>query len=255
MFALAREVDVPAVLNLAGKGVVPRLLEIARAGLLRPGDEYLHCTQANDEAWRLIRDTGGHVSLATQTEMVMGQGPPAIQQALDYGVRPSLSSDHAATVTQDVFSVMRAAFTLQHLQLFQRAFNGEQNLPPRLTPRDVLEFVTIEGARCANLERKIGSLTPGNEADVVMLRTDRLSGWPLNNAPGMVVNLMNPSHVDSVFIAGKVKKWRGTWLALMCPGCSDLFKTRGMPLCAGRGSGRTSWADMPVHRNPLRLPM
>jgi 5-methylthioadenosine/S-adenosylhomocysteine deaminase len=209
MFALAREVDVPAVLNLAGKGVVPRLLEIARAGLLRPGDEYLHCTQANDEAWRLIRDTGGHVSLATQTEMAMGQGPPAIQQALDHGVRPSLSSDHAATVAQDVFSVMRATFTLQHLQLFQRAFNGEQNLPPRLTPRDVLEFVTIEGARCANLERKIGSLTPGKEADIVMLRTDRLSVWPLNNAPGMVVNLMNPSHVDSVFIAGKVKKWRG----------------------------------------------
>jgi hypothetical protein len=36
MFALALEVDVPAVLNLAGKGVVPRLLEIARAGLPRP---------------------------------------------------------------------------------------------------------------------------------------------------------------------------------------------------------------------------
>jgi hypothetical protein len=42
-----------------------------------------------------------------------------------------------------------------------------------------------------------------------MLRTDRLDVWPLNNAPMAVVNLMNPAHVDTVFIAGKVKKWRG----------------------------------------------
>ncbi|HEY7298405.1 MAG TPA: amidohydrolase family protein [Xanthobacteraceae bacterium] len=217
MFAFAREHDVPAVLNFANRAVVPKFLEIARAGLLRPGDEYLHCTGADDEAWRVIRDSGGHVSLANQTEMAMGQGPPAIQPALDHGVRPSLSSDHPATMNQDVFSIMRATFTLQHLRLFQRAWGGEQNLPARLTPREVLEFVTIEGARCANLEAKTGSLTPGKEADVVMLRADRLSVWPLNNAPGVIVNMMNPSHVDAVFIAGKVKKWRGNLVGIDVP--------------------------------------
>jgi cytosine/adenosine deaminase-related metal-dependent hydrolase len=165
----------------------------------------------------VIRDSGGHVSLANQTEMAMGQGPPAIQPALDHGVRPSLSSDHPATMNQDVFSIMRATFTLQHLRLFQRAWGGEQNLPARLTPREVLEFVTIEGARCANLEAKTGSLTPGKEADVVMLRADRLSVWPLNNAPGVIVNMMNPSHVDAVFIAGKVKKWRGNLVGIDVP--------------------------------------
>ncbi len=42
-----------------------------------------------------------------------------------------------------------------------------------------------------------------------MLQADRLNVWPLNNAPGAVVNLMNPRNVETVFIAGKVKKWRG----------------------------------------------
>ena len=42
-----------------------------------------------------------------------------------------------------------------------------------------------------------------------MLRTDRHDVWPLNNAPMAVVNLMNPAYVDTVFIAGRVKKWRG----------------------------------------------
>jgi len=222
LYALAREVGVPCVLHI--NNLSQQILELGRTGLLRPGDEYIHCTHLNDEAWRLIRDTGGHVSLSTQIEMAMGQGLPAIQQALDHGIRPSLSSDHGATVAQDFFSAMRSTFTLQHFQLFQRASNGEQNLPPRLTPRDMLEFATIEGARCANLESKIGSLTPGKEADIIMLRTDRLNIWPLNNAPGMVVNLMNPSHVDSVFIAGKVKKWRGNLVGVDVPHVLQLVR-------------------------------
>ena len=207
LYALAREVGVPAVLHI--NNLSAQILELGRAGLLRPGDEYIHCTHLNDEAWRLIRDTGGHISLSVEIEMAMGQGLPAIQEALDHGVRPSLSSDHGATVAQDFFSVMRAVFTLQHLQLFQRAFAGEQNLPRRLSPRDMLEFATIEGARCANLESRTGSLTPGKDADIVLLAADRISTWPLSNAPGTVVNLMNPSHVETVLIAGKVKKWRG----------------------------------------------
>jgi cytosine/adenosine deaminase-related metal-dependent hydrolase len=95
------------------------------------------------------------------------------------------------------------------MQLSARARNGEQNLPPFLTCRDALEFATIAGARCANLDRKIGTLAPGKEADIVLLRADAPSLWPLNNAPGTVVNLMHPGHVECVLIAGKLRKWRG----------------------------------------------
>ena len=101
--------------------------------------------------------------------------------------------------------------------LLQRARRGEQNLPPLLTCRDVLEFATIEGARCAGLDGKVGTLTPGKEADIVLLRADRLNVWPLNNAPGAVVNVMDPSNVDTVFIAGKVKKWRGSLVGVDVP--------------------------------------
>jgi cytosine/adenosine deaminase-related metal-dependent hydrolase len=215
LYGLAREVGVPAVLHI--NNLSAQILELGRAGLLRPGDEYIHCTHLNDDAWRLIKDTGGRISLSIQIEMAMGQGLPAIQEALDHGLRPSLSSDHGATLAQDFFTVMRSTFTLQHLQLFQRAFKGEQNLPRRLSPRDLLEFATIEGARCANLDGKVGTLTPGKEADIVLLAADRISIWPLNNAPGVVVNLMNPSHVETVFIGGKVKKWRGNLVGVDVP--------------------------------------
>ena len=86
-------------------------------------------------------------------------------------------------MAQDMFRSCGRRSTLQRLYILQRARSGEQNLPPLLTPRDVLEFATIEGARCANLEGKVGTLTPGKEADIVMLRADRIDVWPLNNAP------------------------------------------------------------------------
>jgi 5-methylthioadenosine/S-adenosylhomocysteine deaminase len=140
----------------------------------------------------------------------MGHGTPVVQEALDRGVRPSLSSDHGDAVAQDMFTLMRALFTLQRMQVFARARNGEQNLPALLTCRDVLQFATIAGARCASLDRKIGTLAPGKDADIVLLRADGPSLWPVNNAPGAVVNLMHPGHVDTVLIAGRLRKWRGS---------------------------------------------
>jgi 5-methylthioadenosine/S-adenosylhomocysteine deaminase len=217
LYAVAREAGVPAVLHLVGKDLSAPLLELGRAALLRPGDEYIHCLGLNDAAWRLIKDTGGRVSLCTQIDMAMGHGTPTIQDALDHGLRPSLSSDHGVEIAQDFFTVMRSTFTFQRNQLFQRARNGEQNLPPLITCRDLLEFATIEGARCANLESKVGTLAPGKEADIVLLKADRLNIWPLNNAPGVVVNQMSPGNVETVLIAGKVKKWRGNLVGVDVP--------------------------------------
>jgi 5-methylthioadenosine/S-adenosylhomocysteine deaminase len=217
LFTIAREIGVHTVSHGVNSNTERTLIELGRAGLMKPGDEYIHCTHLSDEAWRLIKDTGGHVSLAVPIEMAMGHGMPPIQDALDHGVRPSLSSDVDVTMAQDPFTVMRAAFTLQRLNVLQRARKGEQNLPPLLTTREVLELATIEGSRCTNLESKVGTLTPGKEADIVLLAADRINVWPLNNVAGAVVNLMNPMNVDTVLIAGKVKKWRGSLVGVDLP--------------------------------------
>jgi 5-methylthioadenosine/S-adenosylhomocysteine deaminase len=207
LYEYARQVGVRAIAHLR---LNPEpLLALGRAGLLRPGDEFIHCTHLNDAAWRLMKDSGCRTSHSPVVEMAMAHGMPSIQDALDHGMRPSLSCDHAATVGSDMFGMMRTTFDLQRLFILQRIRNGEQNTPPLLTCREVLEFATIEGARCAALGDKVGSLTPGKEADIVLLRADRINVWPLNNAPSAAVNIMNPGHVDTVFIRGKVKKWRG----------------------------------------------
>ena len=164
---LARSVGAPVVSHFISGDLQP----MKNAGLLGPDNQYIHCTQLNEATWKLIADSGGKVSIAPAIEMQMRHGMPPFQTALDHGIRPSLSVDVECNMTADMFSIMRAAFTLQRALANQRAIAGEKNSPRLLTSRDTIELATIEGARVAHLDSKIGTLTPGKEADIVMLAT------------------------------------------------------------------------------------
>ncbi len=209
-FLSARQYGLRAVLHVRVNS--GPLIALSQAGVLREGDLFVHCAHLNKEAWKIISDTGGRTSHSPVVEMAMGHGYPAIQDALDAGARPSLSCDHAATVGMDMFGMMRAVFDIQRLAIQQRQRNGEEDTQKLLTCREVLQFATLNGARAAGLDHKIGSLTPGKEADFLMLRADDLSIWPLNNAYAAAVNLMSAGHIEGVFVAGKVKKWQGRLL-------------------------------------------
>lgn len=208
---IAREVGAPISTHVVGDLFAPgtQIDILADAGLMGPDCEYIHVTRTSEANWQAIEDTGGKVSIAGPIEMTMRHGLPAIQAALDHNIRPSLSTDVEVTMSADMFTQMRQVFTLQRALINERARDGEENLPPLVTCRDVLEFATIEGAKCCQFDGKIGTLTPGKEADIIMLRTDAMNVVPVNSAPGAVVSFMDTSNVDTVLIAGKIMKWKG----------------------------------------------
>ena len=204
-YQLARSMNVPLVQHqFAGPAAIP-------TGLLGPDNEYIHCTRAmTPDQWKAIADTGGHVSVATTIEMQMGHGIPPIQECLDYGILPSLSSDVETNMTPDMFTIMRSTFTLQRMNIHTRNRNLEANVPPLLTCYQTLQMATIAGARCAHVESKAGTLTPGKEADIIILDARKaINTMGFFNVPGAVVTLMDTSNVKHVMIAGKFKKWNG----------------------------------------------
>jgi 5-methylthioadenosine/S-adenosylhomocysteine deaminase len=196
------------------RGRVGLLEKLNAEGALKSDTTYIHCCTLNDTEWKLIRDTGGTVSIASYVETLMGHGNPPIQKAIDTGIRPSLSVDVETSVPNDFFAQMRTVFSLQKNEVWARRLAGDKNPPKFLTGREVLEFATIEGARANGLERKTGTLTPGKDADIILLRTDRLNVMPMNNAVGAVVTSMGPQNVDTVLIAGKVMKRNGQLVGL-----------------------------------------
>jgi len=220
-WALARQAGVPIICHIVGDRS-GSFEAVGKAGLMGPDNEYIHCTQLNETHWKMIADTGGKVSIAPAIEMQMRHGMPPLQTALDHGIQPSLSVDVECNMTADMFTIMRAAFTLQRALVNERSLAGEQNLPPLLTCRQVIEMATLGGARAAHLDGKIGTLSPGKEADIIMVAADRINVFPLNNVPGTVVTLMDTSNVETVFVAGKIVKWQGKLVGV------DLARLRRM---------------------------
>jgi cytosine/adenosine deaminase-related metal-dependent hydrolase len=98
----------------------------------------------------------------------------------------------------------------------QRALVAGEDKDP-ITPRDVLAYATIEGARANGLDAKVGSLSPGKQADIVMLRTDRMNTTPLGDPATAVVTCMDTGNVDTVLIAGRVMKRGGKLLHVDWP--------------------------------------
>ena len=204
---LARETGarISAHVGVGTYGQDAKLQEMGEAGLLGPDTTYIHCTTLNDTEIQMIVDTGGTVSLASPVEMMMGHGMPPIQKFLDRGLRPSLSVDVETNVPGDMFNQMRSVLTLQ------RALASSSGRSA-VTTREVLMYATSEGARANGLDDKVGTLTRGKQADVIMLRTDRLNVTPLNDPVTAVVAGMDTGNVDTVVIAGRVMKRHGKLL-------------------------------------------
>ena len=211
-WAIGRELDIPIALHVVGTfGMQPTFDGLALAGKFGPDNIFIHMTGMSDMAWKAAADAGAHVSLSVPIEMQMRHGEPPLQKALDLGIQPSLSTDVECTMTADMFTQMRSAITLQRMIANERALRGE-DYPRLLSAMDVLRFATVEGARGLKLEHKTGSLTPGKEADIILLDATAINVAPLNHVPGAVVTLMERSNVSTVICAGEVRKWQGSLL-------------------------------------------
>lgn len=211
-WAIGRELDIPIALHVVGTfGMQPTFDGLAMAGKFGPDNIFIHMTGMSDMAWKAAADAGAHVSLSVPIEMQMRHGEPPLQKALDLGIQPSLSTDVECTMTADMFTQMRSAITLQRMIANERALRGE-DYPRLLSAMDVLRFATVEGARGLKLEHKTGSLTPGKQADIILLDATAINVAPLNHVPGAVVTLMERSNVSTVICAGEVRKWQGSLL-------------------------------------------
>jgi 5-methylthioadenosine/S-adenosylhomocysteine deaminase len=207
---LAREVGARISVHVGMRltGVhVHHVLNLHQLGLMGPDTTYIHCTDSTDAELDLIASTGGSASMAPFVEMLMGHGVPPTGRLLARGVRPSLSVDVVSSVPGDMFTQMRTALVQDRILAFTHT--PDIAFAPTLTDRDVLEFATIDGARACSLDDKVGTLTPGKQADIVLIRTDQINVAPLVDPVATVVISADTSNVDSVFVAGRAVKRNG----------------------------------------------
>lgn len=203
-WALARELGMRIHAHAGpGRAAGGTIRALAEQGLLRDDVVLTHCSELDDADVDAIASTGASVSLTPSSQMAGGLGSPSIQQLIDRDIRPGLGIEDERVAPGDQFAQMRATISLQHATVFDRKLAGKAGLPRLMSTRDVVRSATVEGARVAGLGGVTGSLEPGMQADVIMLRTDRPNVFPINDPIGAVVWGMDTSNLDRVFVAGR----------------------------------------------------
>jgi len=243
---LARDVGAPISVHVGMgpyAGRFSMVSQLNNLGLLGPDTTYIHCNYLSDDEFRLIADSGGKVSISPSVEMAMGHGTPPTARALAHGLRPSLSIDVVTTVPGDMFTQMRFLFASARLLAHEAAFAaGNEEEPVLLTSREVLEFATIEGARVCGLEERTGSLTPGKQADLVVLRCDQTNTYPIIDPVSTVVHQADTRNIDTVMVAGTLLKQDGRLLAGDLHGARDRAAS-SLDYLLGHTTIRSEWVQ------------
>ncbi|MFJ6894031.1 amidohydrolase family protein [Streptomyces hokutonensis] len=217
MDTVARELKLAAELGLrtslhvdgdgasGGDGTRRPVADLHEHGLLRDTTTFVHANGLGDEELRMLADAGSSVSISPDVELKMGFGWPMTGRVLAAGLRPTLSVDDVPSVGGDMFSTLRTAFAVQ------RGLDGG------LRSRDLLEFTTVDAARSCGLEARVGSITPGKDADIILLRTDDLTVFPVTDPAATIVSAGHPGLVDTVLVAGRVVKRDGALVGVDLP--------------------------------------
>jgi 5-methylthioadenosine/S-adenosylhomocysteine deaminase len=209
-FELARDADmlITAHAGLNGFGEPNQIERYGREGLLGPHVNLVHCNTLSETEWKVIADTGTTVSITPSAELQMGHGVPPVQPAVDAGVTPSLGVDVETSAPGDMWTQMRLIFGLQRSNALELHYAGK-SAPALIDVGDVLRYATIGGATAARLQDKVGTLTPGKQADVILLRADMINVLPVNDVRSAVVHNMDARNVDTVIVGGNVVKRHG----------------------------------------------
>ncbi len=204
--ALARKSGAPILMHIAE---APFESEISRAkhggspvsyleriGLLGSDVVGAHCVwvDAADIATLVRRGVGAVHNPSSNMKLASGVMP--VVDMLAAGVPVGLATDSAASNNnQDLFQEMNIAAKLQKVT----------RMDPRALPaRQVVEMATIGGARALHMDKKIGSLEAGKQADVVVIGTGATHSTPMYNVYSQLVYALNAHDVLTVVIAGKV---------------------------------------------------
>ncbi|SON54024.1 Melamine deaminase [Hartmannibacter diazotrophicus] len=185
--------------------------EFDEQGLLGPHNIFNHCTRMPQETWQRLAAAGVNVTVNPRSDALFGFDDEsfAYQQAVDRGLTPALGIDLDTAFGSDLFGEMHALFGQQRSAMRYRRFRGEENVPAPISVQAVLEAATVNGARAAGLQDQIGALSVGRQADIIMVRTDDVAVFPVTDPVGTIVQAVERANVDTVMVAGKVRKRGG----------------------------------------------
>jgi cytosine/adenosine deaminase-related metal-dependent hydrolase len=204
--------------------------DLQAAGLLGPDYHVSHGNRLTLQELAMLRDSGGMICATAMGEFPYmtspSRGPSVHARARAAGVATGIGLDVTLALNTDYFECIRAAFWNLYLE------DESRKIAETYTSNDTLDFATALGAKAIRQGDKVGTVTVGKRADLVLLRTDRIGVGRGGSLADRVMTFANGVDVDSVWIAGVPRKRGGKLLGF------DIAKLNAQRFAAQERIGR-----------------
>jgi 5-methylthioadenosine/S-adenosylhomocysteine deaminase len=167
-----------------------------RIGILDENTLMVHGIWLDDDDIEIISKRRSKVSHNPQSNMKLASGIAPVPSLLTACVTVGLGTDGCASNNDlDLFREMDTAAKLHKVNLFD---------PTVMDAKTVLKMATRDGAKAIGLDKHIGSLEPGKQADIIIVDTDTPHLVPMYNSVSHIVYTAQGSDVRDVMVAGRI---------------------------------------------------
>ena len=212
--ALSRGLKAPSCIHVNETGTIDRLHTM---GLLGPDLLVIHGNLITNAELDLM--AAARMPLCfTPTADTQGTPADVVRRAIDRGVDVVFGCDVPCSIASDPLGQLRVMFNVQGFLdgAMERSFSTVVGRRPAvrpglplMTPRRLIETATIMAARVLGVDDRIGSLTPGKRADIVLVRKGPFGDSVARDACAHVLLQTSPRDIDTVLVDGEVRMRAG----------------------------------------------
>jgi cytosine/adenosine deaminase-related metal-dependent hydrolase len=200
LIGLARRRGLPVATHLLESTRETDHLDAFR-DVLGPDTVAIHAVLVNEADIALLADLDVPVAHCPRSNALLGCGIAPLTELLDAGLRVGLGTDSpSSAIDFDLWAEMRTAIMLQ------RARTGRADA---LSAHTALELATTRAAAAIGLSDRVGSLTPGKAADLLVLDLTGSAFLPWDDPVTAAVYAGSPERVALTMVAGEIRYRRG----------------------------------------------
>jgi cytosine/adenosine deaminase-related metal-dependent hydrolase len=202
-WAAARKLGLPLTIHAQIPGMMENLDKL---GLLASDVQLVHPCNWTPADVDAVAKTKATACSAPTTDTRMYFGPIPLQDITKRDITLAMSLDTAGvTGSLDMFTEIRALYASQ---------NASYKAEDGMTPLQLLQIATINGAKALGIADRTGSLTVGKRADIILLRASDLNMAPVSDPVEAIVRCGRPYNVDTVIVDGAILRRNGAFTRL-----------------------------------------
>lgn len=166
-----------------------------RLGVLGAKPLLAHCICISDSDIDLIKNSGSAIAHCPRSNAKFGHGYAPFEQFLDAGLSVGLGSDSVASNnTCDMLEESRFAALAARNRAGSKRF---------ISAREMLEAATLGGARALGLDKVVGTIEAGKQADLAVVSLSHAAQQPIGDVHAALVFSSNARDVRLTLVAGR----------------------------------------------------